>query len=59
LKDWEETDEPWKEHARWFVKCPFVLAVKGKQFIDEANGMGKIPHQVWNNLINQIRSSVM
>uniref|UniRef100_A0A146LQQ7 Apoptosis inhibitor IAP n=4 Tax=Lygus TaxID=30084 RepID=A0A146LQQ7_LYGHE len=38
LKDWEETDEPWVEHARWFSKCPYVLAVKGKSFIEEVNG---------------------
>ncbi|CAB0014317.1 unnamed protein product [Nesidiocoris tenuis] len=38
LKDWEETDEPWVEHARWFSKCPYVLAVKGKAFVDEVNG---------------------
>lgn len=37
LKDWEETDEPWVEHARWFSRCPYVQAVKGKSFIEEAN----------------------
>ncbi|XP_075226324.1 death-associated inhibitor of apoptosis 1-like isoform X2 [Lycorma delicatula] len=34
LKDWEESDEPWEEHARWFNKCNFVLLVKGKEFVD-------------------------
>lgn len=38
LKDWEETDEPWVEHARWFSKCPYVLAAKGKNFIEQVNG---------------------
>ncbi|KAK9502250.1 hypothetical protein O3M35_011054 [Rhynocoris fuscipes] len=38
LKDWEETDEPWVEHARWFSKCPYVLLVKGKEFVDEVCG---------------------
>ncbi|XP_024086281.1 baculoviral IAP repeat-containing protein 7-A isoform X2 [Cimex lectularius] len=38
LKDWEETDEPWVEHARWFSKCSFVLLVKGKDFVDEVSG---------------------
>lgn len=35
LKDWEESDEPWEEHARWFNKCNFVLLVKGKEFVDK------------------------
>lgn len=38
LKDWEETDEPWVEHARWFSKCPFVLTLKGKAFVEEVCG---------------------
>ncbi|KAL1131906.1 hypothetical protein AAG570_011517 [Ranatra chinensis] len=38
LKDWEETDEPWVEHARWFSKCIFILLMKGKDFVDEVSG---------------------
>uniref|UniRef100_A0A1B6CU38 RING-type domain-containing protein n=1 Tax=Clastoptera arizonana TaxID=38151 RepID=A0A1B6CU38_9HEMI len=38
LKDWEESDEPWMEHARWFSKCNFVLMIKGKEFVDEVCG---------------------
>lgn len=38
LKDWEESDEPWVEHARWFSKCNFVLLTKGKTFVDEVCG---------------------
>jgi len=38
LKDWEESDEPWVEHARWFSKCSFVLLIKGKDFVDEVCG---------------------
>lgn len=35
LKDWNMTDDPWKEHAKWFSKCSFVLMVKGITFINE------------------------
>ena len=35
LNRWEESDEPWVEHARWFKKCTFLLLVKGKAFVDE------------------------
>ncbi|XP_063233849.1 baculoviral IAP repeat-containing protein 7-B-like [Bacillus rossius redtenbacheri] len=35
LKDWEENDDPWREHALWFSKCYFVLQVKGREFVAE------------------------
>lgn len=38
LKDWEESDEPWVEHARWFSKCNYVLLIKGKDFVDKVCG---------------------
>lgn len=38
LKDWEDSDEPWVEHARWFSKCPYVVSLKGKAFVDKVCG---------------------
>ncbi|CAH1181770.1 unnamed protein product [Phyllotreta striolata] len=35
LKDWEENDNPWEQHALWFSKCVFVNLKKGKDFIEE------------------------
>lgn len=35
LKDWEETDDPWEQHAFWFPKCNHVLLKKGQDFIDQ------------------------
>ncbi|XP_041461211.1 baculoviral IAP repeat-containing protein 3-like [Lytechinus variegatus] len=32
---WEEDDEPWSEHARSFPTCEWLLAMKGKLFVDE------------------------
>ena len=37
LRNWEKGDEPWHEHARWFQKCPFVLMVKGQDYINAIN----------------------
>lgn len=34
LKDWEETDDPWEQHAFWFPKCNHVILKKGQEFID-------------------------
>lgn len=35
LRDWEETDDPWVEHAVWFPKCTHVVLIKGQAFIEE------------------------
>ncbi|XP_025098180.1 baculoviral IAP repeat-containing protein 2-like [Pomacea canaliculata] len=34
LKTWEENDDPEEEHIRWRPNCQFVLATKGKRFVD-------------------------
>ncbi|XP_070537500.1 baculoviral IAP repeat-containing protein 7-like [Ptychodera flava] len=33
LRNWEPTDEPWIEHARWFPKCQFVSKHRGSAFM--------------------------
>ncbi|KAK3912853.1 Apoptosis inhibitor IAP [Frankliniella fusca] len=38
LKDWEENDDPWKEHARYFSKCTYLIQKKGRDFINEVLG---------------------
>jgi hypothetical protein len=35
LRDWEETDDAWVEHAAWFPKCMHVVLIKGQAFIEE------------------------
>ena len=35
LRGWEETDQPWVEHAAWFPKCMHVVLIKGQAFIEE------------------------
>ncbi|KAJ8939446.1 hypothetical protein NQ318_023072 [Aromia moschata] len=34
LKDWEENDEPWEQHALWFSKCVYLILKKGIEFIE-------------------------
>lgn len=36
LKDWEDQDDPWTVHAKWFHKCKFLLLAKGKDFVNAA-----------------------
>lgn len=36
LKDWDDGDDPWHFHARFFGECEFVRLMKGKEFIKNA-----------------------
>jgi len=36
LRNWQEEDLPWTEHARWFSGCVFVRLVKGDEFVKQA-----------------------
>ncbi|AEN04026.1 apoptosis inhibitor 3 [Helicoverpa armigera NPV strain Australia] len=33
LSNWTLTHEPWREHARWYRNCDFVVSEKGKDFV--------------------------
>ncbi|XP_076783398.1 baculoviral IAP repeat-containing protein 1 isoform X2 [Arvicanthis niloticus] len=33
LGNWEEGDDPWKEHAKWFPKCEFLQSKKSPEEI--------------------------
>ncbi|KAH9382411.1 hypothetical protein HPB48_005556 [Haemaphysalis longicornis] len=35
LCNWDASDDPWEEHARWFPRCQFVLLNKGEAFIEQ------------------------
>jgi len=34
LKDWDDNDEPWEQHALWLNQCRFVKLMKGQLYID-------------------------
>ena len=34
LKNWDSTDKPWVEHARWFGNCKFLLHKMGADFVN-------------------------
>ena len=33
LQNWDQEDDPWAEHAKWFPLCEFVLQQKGPEFV--------------------------
>lgn len=47
VKDWSPDDIPWEEHARFFQKCPYVLTIKGEEYIHEiVSGKIKPPYKI-------------
>lgn len=35
LKDWEENDDPWEQHAMWYAACEYLKLMKGVEFIEK------------------------
>ena len=35
LRNWEETDDVWIEHAKWFPLCGYINIIKGHDFIKQ------------------------
>lgn len=35
LKDWEENDDPWEQHAMWYGKCEYLKLMKGADYISK------------------------
>uniref|UniRef100_A0A8C4S7L7 RING-type E3 ubiquitin transferase n=1 Tax=Erpetoichthys calabaricus TaxID=27687 RepID=A0A8C4S7L7_ERPCA len=33
LRNWEAGDDPWREHAKWFPRCEFLLHVRGRDYV--------------------------
>lgn len=33
LQDWKDDDIAWCEHAKWSPDCPFLLNIKGREFV--------------------------
>ncbi|XP_055325624.1 death-associated inhibitor of apoptosis 1 [Sitodiplosis mosellana] len=34
LRDWDEQDDPWEQHALWYSKCDYLRLVKGPEYIE-------------------------
>lgn len=35
LRSWQQEDDAWFEHAKWFPSCEFVSLVKGKAYVSD------------------------
>ncbi|XP_041461917.1 baculoviral IAP repeat-containing protein 3-like isoform X1 [Lytechinus variegatus] len=43
LKNWEPTDEPWTEHAKWFPRCEWLIQQRGQAFITHVQQVNPPP----------------
>nr|UYX49715.1 alk-exo [Darna trima granulovirus] len=37
LDEWYPEDDPWKQHAYFFKRCQYVLAIKGENYVKKIN----------------------
>lgn len=37
LSGWASSEDPWREHARWFANCPYVRKVKGFEYVQRTS----------------------
>ena len=35
LRDWQSSDIPFEEHARWYPTCVYLNFIKGPQYVRE------------------------
>ncbi|KAL5014865.1 hypothetical protein ScPMuIL_009135 [Solemya velum] len=55
LREWEPTDDPWVEHARWYPTCQYLQMSRGDTFIQEVqrgqNVSEKDPSRLKNEMV--------
>lgn len=57
VSNWEDEDDPWEEHARWFSNCPYLNYMKGEAFV--AKVMKKFyPSKKLRNIPQQSTESI-
>ncbi|XP_055882213.1 putative inhibitor of apoptosis [Biomphalaria glabrata] len=46
LRNWEDEDDVWVEHARWFPKCAFIRQFMGQNFVDTVQELNKTKDKI-------------
>jgi len=46
LKDWDPSDTPLREHAKWFGHCLYLALIKGKEYVHHVIQKNKEPAAV-------------
>ncbi|XP_069499467.1 baculoviral IAP repeat-containing protein 7-B-like [Ambystoma mexicanum] len=60
LRNWEEDDDPWTEHAKWFPRCEFLQQSLGQDYIhriqEQYFGSSVNPGDLWQQQTEGNRS---
>ncbi|KAK6985603.1 tumor necrosis factor receptor superfamily member 11B [Biomphalaria glabrata] len=51
LKNWDQTDNPTVEHARWFPKCGYIRQFKGQDFVDAVQALSTRYDKITYNMV--------
>ncbi|XP_059160168.1 uncharacterized protein LOC131943882 isoform X2 [Physella acuta] len=51
LRNWEDEDDVYVEHARWFPKCAFIRQRMGQVFVDQVQKLNKDRDQISFSLV--------
>jgi baculoviral IAP repeat-containing protein 7/8 len=41
IRHWQETDQPWEQHAFWYGKCDYVKFIKGPEYTKSVHNLVK------------------
>ncbi|XP_030319002.1 baculoviral IAP repeat-containing protein 7 [Calypte anna] len=54
VRNWAFGDDPWREHAKWYPECEFLLQSKGREFVrsvqDYFSSTSRSPGDSWDQL---------
>ncbi|XP_072270515.1 baculoviral IAP repeat-containing protein 7 isoform X1 [Pyxicephalus adspersus] len=57
LRNWERGDDPWREHAKWFPRCEFLVQSMGPAYIRSVqDAIGNSPENLPESLRTSERS---
>ncbi|KAH9510104.1 Baculoviral IAP repeat-containing protein 7-A [Bulinus truncatus] len=51
LRNWDNDDDVWVEHARWFPKCAFIRNKMGQAFVDAVSELNKTHEKIPFDLV--------
>ncbi|NXE20579.1 BIR7B protein, partial [Ardeotis kori] len=40
MRNWSFGDDPWREHAKWYPECEFLLRSRGREFVSSVQDLG-------------------
>ncbi|KAH9487781.1 hypothetical protein Btru_068741 [Bulinus truncatus] len=53
LRNWEDEDNVWVEHARWFPRCAYIRQQMGQVFVDTVQGMNNQFDKISMEMVKQ------